>query len=372
MCEEIIIEAALKGMPVAWFSPTYKMLSEAWRDLKGLLQPVTARALASEHRLELVTGGVIDMWSLDAPDSARGRKYGRVVVDEAAMIAGLEDAFNAVIRPTLTDLKGDAWLPSTPKGMNFFWKAWTWGQDPNMPDWASWQLPTIANPYIDPEEVEAARLMLPERIYQQEYLATFLEEAGGVFRGVSECIDKGRGENEAYCRDLQYSLGVDLARVEDFTVLTVLDNNGRQVYFERFNQISWERQIAAIERVAMLYHARITMDSTGVGDPIFEAIRMKSMAIEGFQITGTTKEPLINELALAIEQQSIRLMDIPTQTNELQAYQYELTPSRNVRMNAPQGMHDDAVIALALAKHGIIKSVGSILTGGKKREAMTF
>jgi hypothetical protein len=345
-----LIGPALEGGPVAFFSPTYPMLTEIWRETKEILAPVTQRISVQDHRLELLTGGIVDMWSLDNADSARGRKYRRVVLDEAAMVKNLDDAWNAVIRPTLTDYKGDGWFLSTPKGMNFFWHAFNRGQDDSFLEWASWQMPTVANPYIDPSEVEAARLSLPERVFQQEYLAQFIDEAGGVFRGVRDSVDAGRTENEPPRPGMTYSLGVDIARVQDFTVLSVLDHNRRQVYHERFNQISWERQIAAIERVSLLYNkAKVLMDSTGIGDPVYEAVRKKGIPVEGYTFTNTSKEALIDALALAIEGRQIRLMDVSAQTNELLAYQYELTPSRNVRMNAPEGMHDDCVIALALS-----------------------
>jgi hypothetical protein len=62
--------------------------------------------------------------------------------------------------------------------------------------------------------------------------------------------------------------------VADFSVITILDDTGRQVYFDRFNQISWELQIARIKRAAELYRVdTITLDSTGVGDPIYERLR---------------------------------------------------------------------------------------------------
>jgi hypothetical protein len=75
----------LDGKPVAIFAPTYKMMSDVWRETYNTVLPTVKRVSAQEHRLELITGGVIDMWSLDTPDAPRGRKYQRVVIDEAAM-----------------------------------------------------------------------------------------------------------------------------------------------------------------------------------------------------------------------------------------------------------------------------------------------
>lgn len=348
-----LTEPALAGFPVGYFAPKYKYLAETWRTFKRVLNPIIRHKDETEKRIELITGGVLEFWSLQDPDAGRSRKYKRVAVDEAAMVKGLEEAWQGSIRPTLTDLKGDADLYSTPKGRNFFWKTFTWGQDKEEADWASWRLPTTDNPYIDPTEVEDARRKMPERLFRQEFLAEFLDEAGGVFRGVAASIDRKRDRPSLVLQPgFNYSMGLDLARVEDFTVITILDSRGRQVYFERFNQISWERQVAAVVHAARTLRPVIYCDSTGVGDPIYERLRNLGLDIYPYQFTNASKQRLIDHLAMQIEQGQLRLMDIPEQEAELSAYAYELTPSRNVRMGAPEGMHDDCVIALALAAWG--------------------
>lgn len=359
-----ISQTALAGHPAAWFAPNYKYLAESWRDFVRVLRPAMARSNASEKRIELVTGGSIEFWTLEDPDSGRSRKYRRVAIDEAAKARHLQRAWNESIRPTLADMRGEADFYSTPKGHDFFWTAHTWGQSTEHPEWASWTMPTATNPFIDPAEIEAARKQLPDRVFRQEFLAEFLEDAGGVFRRVNDAVDRGRTANEDPRKGTSYSLGVDLARVEDFTVLTVLNPVGRQVFHERFNQIAWERQIATIVSVAQRYDAVVYLDCTGVGDPIYERLyRDGRLTVFPYQFTAASKARLIDNLAMQIEQGRIRLMDVPEQTNELLAYAYEITPSRNVRMNAPEGMHDDCVIGLALAawplSGGGIRSAGA-------------
>ena len=348
-----LLGPALAGYPVGWFAPKYKYLLEAWREFKRVLRPVIRRKDETEKRIELIGGGVLEFWSLQDEDAGRSRKYKRVAIDEAGLCKNLETAWNAAIRPTLTDLRGDADLYGTPKGRNFFWAAFAWGQDRLEPDWAAWRFPTIANPFIDPAEVEDARRKMPERLFRQEYEAEFLENAGGVFRRVSESIDRGRRANLTAAEPgRSYSQGVDLARVEDFTVVATLDNGQKQVYFDRFNQISWERQIAAIRHAAGIFRPVIYVDSTGVGDPIFERLYNARLDAQPYHLTNASKQLLIDNLAMQLERGAVRLMDVPEQEAELQAYAYELTPSRNVRMGAPEGMHDDTVIALALAAWG--------------------
>lgn len=175
-----LVPPALEGYPVAYFSPTYKMLTEVWRATAMTLQPVTKRVSVQEHRLELITGGIVDMWSLDTPDVARGRKYKRVAVDEAAMIRDLLLAWQQVIRPTLADYEGEADFYSTPKGFNDFHTLFQMAEQHT--DWRSWQMPTADNPHIKASEIEAMRAELPGYVFEQEVLARFVALDGALFR----------------------------------------------------------------------------------------------------------------------------------------------------------------------------------------------
>lgn len=143
--------------------------------------PLVVQKYEQEHRLELSTGAVVECWSLDDPDAGRGRKYGRVIIDEAAIARNLEEAWEQAIRPTLTDLQGDAWFMSTPKGFNYFHALFERGTAQDHPSWASWQMPSSENPYLPVEELEAARIDTPERVYRQEYEASFVDDASMIF-----------------------------------------------------------------------------------------------------------------------------------------------------------------------------------------------
>lgn len=338
----------LAGYPVGWFAPTKKYYAEVWRDFEKLLAPITRSISKTDGRIDLVTGGSIEFWSLEDPDAGRSRKYRRIVVDEAAKARHLRQAWTEAIRATLTDFKGDADFYSTPKGRNFFWELFARGRDEKQTEWASWQMPTSTNPFIDPAEIEAARTELPQRVFEQEYLAVFQEESAGVFRGVAAAIDRGRTAADPPKPSVYYATGCDLARVDDFTVLSTFDPRGRQVHFDRFNTISWERQIESIKAVGLRYKGTVHMETNGVGDPIYERVRKLHVPVTPWQTTNSSKEQLIDNYAMAIEQGKVRLMDVPAQEDELLAFEYQMTPSRKVRMSAPEGMHDDTVIAGAL------------------------
>lgn len=208
--DEIIAEpgGALDGMPVGWFAPNYKYLVEAWREAVRMVEPIIKRRDKSEKRIELITGGVLDFWTLDDPNAGRSRKYAKVVVDEAAHCRNLEEAWQQAIWPTLTDYAGSAWFPSTPCGGNYFKALFDQG-DPNHPnrdpEWQSWQMPSRLNPHLPESELAAFERRLPELVYKQEYLAQFVDFAGTLLK--REWIRYGHPNVEV----VRIGLGVDLA-----------------------------------------------------------------------------------------------------------------------------------------------------------------
>ena len=178
-------DGALDGLPTAWFAPNSKLFDEVWWEAVRMLTPIARRVNTEKNRIELITGGVLDFWTLhNTDDPGRGRKYARVVIDEAGIIPTerLRRQWTEAIRPTLTDLKGGAWFASTPKGANYFKELY---DNATTPEWARWQLPTVSNPFMDPTEVEDARRGLPNAVFRQEYLAEFVTDFGAVFKAAT-------------------------------------------------------------------------------------------------------------------------------------------------------------------------------------------
>ncbi|MBZ5623535.1 MAG: hypothetical protein LAQ69_33155 [Acidobacteriia bacterium] len=344
-----LIHLALQGKPVAWFSPSNKFMADTWRELRATLAPVTRDKSEQEKRLELMGGGVVDLWSLDSADSGRGRKYAVVVVDEAAMIPSLQEAWQQSIRPTLTDLRGAAWFLSTPKGMNYFKTLFDHGQDPEREDWMSWQMPTSENPYIEPAEIEEARMDLTESAFNQEYLALFVNWEGSVFRRVGEAATAGAmGKPEA---GHDYVIGCDWGRSHDYTVFIVLDATARAVVtMDRSNRVDYAIQCDRLKALADQWQPRqIIAEQNSIGQPVIEQLTRDGLRIQPFTTTNASKAQAIEALALALERGDIRILNDPVLVSELVAYQAERLPSGLTRYAAPSGQHDDTVMALAMA-----------------------
>lgn len=331
----LLSEAAINGQPAGYFTPTYKLLDGTYTECAHALEPIISRK--NEHKfIELITGGRIEFWTMENELAGRSRKYKRVIVDEAAFSKYLWKRWTEAIRATLTDLKGDAWFLSTPKGKNDFYKLFMRGKS-GEDNWASWQMPTTANPYIDPLEVADAQKDLPDLAFSQEYLAEFNENIANPFGTdfIKQCTFP-ISSLPAVC------YGVDVARSFDWTVIIGLDKNCQVCHFDRF-QRDWRQTTQAILN---LPNVPIAIDGTGVGGPIGEDVaRVKDVDVVIF--TQHTKQQMMEGLALAIQQRRIAFPE-GVITDELGNFEYEYTRT-GVKYSAPSGLHDDAVCALALA-----------------------
>lgn len=299
------------------------------------------------------------------PDNLRGASLNYLIVDEAAMVDS-QVIFESLM-PTLTTTNGWTLFISTPKGYNWFYDMFQHALSyrshedyPYLTQYAAWQLPTWnANPTISESFFEQQRLIMPERVFRQEYGAEFLADSGSVFQRLEECpkLKPLRvSPTELLLKHPvpyhRYVIGADFARLDDFSVFTVVDVDTREVVrVLRMNTVSWERQL---EELAKLYReypgAFVAVDARGVGDPLVEALASKGIPVSPIQLsTASIKEQLINKLALAIEHGRVALPDDYEYLQEFRDFVYERTAAGGLRMRAAGRGKDDRVLSLAIA-----------------------
>lgn len=348
MLQDLAIEGSQGGY-VGWAAPIYKQTLDDYRALDNVLSSIVTRRSSTEMRLELLGGGVIEFWSLDKPDSIRGKRYHRFIVNEAGFVPDLMNIRNFIITPTLIDFQGDEYYAGTPKGMNGFYNLY----NNQAEDWARWQMSSYNNPHIPASELDSLKLLMPERAFQQEILAQFLEDGGGVFRRVREASTLQpleRGEDGK-----TYVIGVDWGRSNDATVFCVMDGVSKcQVYLDRMTDTDYASQRARLIALAERFNrAAIVAESNSMGQANIEALQNAGVQVTGFTTTNATKANAIQQLELAFERNDIKLIADELQINELMGYQSEKLPSGLVRYGSPEGLHDDTVMALAICYNAI-------------------
>jgi len=364
LAEDEACNSAIQGRRVGWFAPTYKDLVDSWHRVERILAPVMARKNTQERRMDLITGGRLEFWTLQDKDAGRGRGYHLVVIDEAAHVPHLEYSWRYAIRPTLTDTRGRALFCSTPNGAGtFYHNLWLRGQGDN-PAWASWTFPSWTNPYLAPGEIDEARADLPAAVFRQEYAAEFVEALGAVFRNVRNVAtvtgEKAlRGAHKGH----RIYAGIDWGRQVDFTVVAIYCGDcGLMPGFLRMRGMDYMVQAERVR--AYLEHWRpslVMVEINAMGQPIFEVLARWGLPVRAFETNLRSKAQAIEALALAFEKQEIAIPDNPVLVGELLAYRGEPTKWGIMSYSGPEGGHDDTVIALALAYHASLQYRGGLI-----------
>lgn len=359
----VALEHALENLDatVWWVSPSYDQSNAYGFDkMTPLLSPDVLDGepkRTKPRKIDLVTGSSISFRSAEREDSLRGPGLDFLVIDEAGSVP--ERAWTEELRPALSDTLGHMLAIGTPRGRNWFYRWFQRGQSEDHSDVASWSAPTYQNPHVPDSEIDDAKEDMPDRTFEQEYLAKFVDDVGGVFEDVREHVDEYELPVSAASSTGGYAIGVDFARLENWTAIVVLDDDGRLVAFDRLKETTWNRIQQRIEHFAAEYEsAHLAVDATR-DNKIVTDLESAGLSVDAVNFGGK-KEVLIDNLATALEAGEITLSaDAPVLINELEVYEYDVTESGRVRYSAPSGFHDDAVDALALA-------VDASASGGKK------
>jgi hypothetical protein len=341
-----LVEQAVQGRPgdhVWWLAPVSDQARMVWERLKRALPRGSYTANETRQTVTLANGVTIWFKSADRPDTLFGEDVRAAVIDEAPRCK--EAAWHAV-RTTLTATKGPIRIIGNVKGRRNWAYALARLAEAGEPDMHYARLTAqdaIDVGIFDAAELDDARRQLPDAVFRELYFAEASDDQGNPFgvNAIRDCIAPQSQEPPEVW-------GWDLAKSVDWTVGIGLDADGCVSRFYRFQQ-PWEATITAIVRATGSTPALV--DSTGVGDPVLESLqhrgREAGCQFEGFKFSQTSKQQLMEGLAVAIQQQQIHF-PAGVIVNELETFEYEYTRA-GVRYSAPTGLHDDAVCALALA-----------------------
>jgi hypothetical protein len=265
-------------------------------------------------------------------------------IDEYAYVH--PDAWPLVLMPMLLERQGGAWFASSPYGLNHFHQLVILAASD--PDHAVFRLTGYDNPIVSADEMERVRRSVPERVWQQEYMGEFLSDGGAVFRNLAACAvaQPQVGPIPGH----EYVIGVDLAKQNDYTVLAVLDATlGAVVYLDRFSQIDYTLQLERLKALNDRFRPSLIVIERNTGEMFIELCYLAGLPVSAFATTVASKTRIIEALAVAFEREALRIIPDGVLLGELQAYSMKRLPGGTLRYSAPAGMHDDTVMAVALA-----------------------
>jgi hypothetical protein len=196
-----------QGSAVLYVSPTMGQSRQIiWDLLLDLGREIIQSSHVNNLDITLINGAKIYVRGADRPDTLRGVSLTYAVLDEVADIK--PEAWEQVIRASLSDRRGRALFIGTPKGRNWFYDTFKLGESEDDPDWKSWHFTTADNPLIDQQEIESAKKTLSSFAFKQEFMASFTNAGADIFK--EEWIKYG--EEPEYG---SYFVAVDLAGFEE-------------------------------------------------------------------------------------------------------------------------------------------------------------
>ena len=364
MAMNLVLYWAINDSPsrILWVSPVY---SQTDKVQKELMQAIGGTGIVescnySSSEIKLKNGSIILFRSSERYDNIRG-----LTMDY--------EAWTEAIRPVFMVRGKKVLFISTPKGKNWFYNLFQLGVSEDNKQYAAYTGSSYDTPYIDPTEIEDAKKTLPENVFQQEYLARFIDAGGEVFSN----LDKNTfpkytlPQGKVYC-------GIDLGKQEDYTVATFVDSTGKVVDIYRANAQEWTTMTQEIIKRAQRWNATLMVEVNSIGDVIYEQIKRQWQDTHPFTTSSKSKQEIIEGLILDMNESIIR---IPSRElfswlwDELTVYTYEYNPkTRSLRYGHPSGLHDDTVMSLAIANYcrKQNKSYGEYIVTGSRPSGAKF
>ena len=337
-----------KDARVFWTSPTYQQAQRPFEEIyDGIYKSgILKSANKSEMRLTFLNGSTIQFKSVERPENLRGFTATHLICDEFAYYN--DDVWNQVLKPIVLVKGQKCCFVSTPRGHNLFKTMYDLGQSAEHPEYASCRMDYHENPFVDMNEIEEARRTLPEHIYAAEYEASFVESGHTVFSNLEACQVNRWPQPQG-----RVYIGVDLGRQNDWTVATVVDQQGNVLEVYRDNQKDWSYMIANIVKLAKKYDAHVLVEANSIGDVVAETIKKEWPKTEAFNTTSSSKQRIIEALIIAFNTEAIKIpskeLFEPLQF-ELGIFEYKYSrSSRSIQYEAPAPFHDDCVMSLAIA-----------------------
>lgn len=347
-----------EGRRVLLASTTQEQADAFWDKCKVWLAELIATGVVRKNEtrrtLEMATsGGHIKVKTASDADTLRGDYADFLVLDECALLA--PDAWEKVGAPMLLDNDGEAWFISTPRRRNWFHtlyqKAAADGQR-----WKAFHFTSYDNPHLSQTALAELTSDMTEEDIDQEIKALFLEGEGAVFRKITVNLIAPADARPKHHLDHSFVAGVDWGQRQDYTAISVVCVDcSCEVMLDRFNKIDWDFQRGRLRTAYDLWGVEhMVAESNSIGSPNIEALQAEGMKVQPFETTATSKPPLIKSFALALERQEVRWLDVPAATAELNAYESKANANTGrLSYNAPAGIHDDTVIARALALYAL-------------------
>ena len=324
-------------------------------------QDIIAHVDKSALKITLTNGSI---WTLDGADNPQKKRGSNVKVLHLTEAGDHEEViWQQIYEPILIANGGVALFEGNPRGRNWYFRLFESAE--HRRGWERFLLSAEDSPIFTAAELEDLRRNTPDAVFRSEYLCEWVDSLGTVFRGFEELATATERPAEW---GKQYRIGVDLAKNQDYTVVTVVDRHTwEEVKIDRFNHLSWPVIKERIKQTVKEYSRKddahknaveLVVESVGVGDPIFDDLwewtgkpdvsRDYEITLKPFNTTNAAKALLVSNLSMLFDEKLIRIIPMHEAMQELAEFTYRKTAQHFIYSH-PQGGHDDTVMSKMMA-----------------------
>ena len=339
-------------------SPSFKQAKNIYQTIVDAI--IKSGVVKSKNKTDLIitliNGSTINFKSAEQREQLRGYTADFLCIDEAAYIP---DSIFYLVLPWVDAKKAPLLMVSTPFTKNgFFFQYYCYGKERSHNtvtiDWSDDIYKESIEKILSASKLEEYRQVLPHNVFLTEYFGEWLDDEGTVFTNIKACV-----KNVEIKPTDKLFVGIDWSNQgeNDYTVISVFNQQGNQVMLNYFNNTSPLRQIQLIVKQLEPYARQISIiccESNSIGQPYSELLKEKSQILAQkvvlFNTSNTSKNAGVLNLQTAMENGEVSILDDEKQKNEFSYFSATYNPkTRNVSYAAPQGLHDDIVMATVFA-----------------------
>ena len=355
MLESIILGTAINREKTCsiFLSPTLEQARKVFNEVKKVVKPTKLYSKHNDLQLMLMLRNCSTIFfkSAEQKDALRGYTVtGIYVVDEAAFIND-EVFFETLAWVNVS--QAPVIICSTPKHKTgFFYKYYMLGFENGNNiisyNWSEFDTSAL----LPPEKLEEYQKNVPSNQFKTEFLGEFLDNEGGVFGDFGHIINNNYEVNRNCYMGIDWGSG----QGQDETAIAIFNSERQMIGLYHFSDKDETQTINYIISLIKQYQPlKVQVEINSIGaifygllDKAIKAERLPVMLLK-FTTTNDSKERLINNFQVAIQNHTVQILDNPTLRTEMDMYEMKVTNNNKRTYNAASGYHDDCIIAMLLA-----------------------
>ena len=377
MCEGVLLHYALNYSRTtnAMISPTLNQSRNIFKELVSAIYEsgVIKRKNETLLEIELINGSRIFFRSSEMGEALRGYHIdGILILDEASYLS--EDIAQLVL-PWRQVAKAPMLVVSTPKlKTGLFFRYYNMGiervDNTITIDWNDYN----TSPLLSQEQIETYKKILSPNQFKSEILGEFLDMEGMVFTNIEPNI-KDTTEYKKLYAGIDWGTG----KGEDYTALTIFNENGEMVYLDYFNQLGTFAQVERLSQTLIKYKdhiEQVQIEDNSIGSPLTDLLekvltenneRQLKSKIKRFTTTNKSKSEIVAQVQTGLELNDLKILNDKLLVSQLTSYEATYNfKTGNVSYNGAQGTHDDLVVSMMIAYNAYLNknNNGSYCIGG--------